>query len=181
MLADPIEEIIKDRLLAKDFSAETLGMILDSVFGPEGEHLPSRGAMPRKSTFGESDKGDRRVSLGYFTFGGLRGHLQQYCGVRVPQRLHQALHPGKVPGRPVDLDVHLVEQRDQDPWRLPQSTRDLQLPHLCREFLERRRSMAGTASWRTTEHRGDCLQGTRRRSTSRSHSSCKGDCCQVPW
>ena len=73
VLADPIEEIIRNRLLEKDFTEETLAMILDNVFGPGGELLPKRAAKPRKTTFGDEDSGAKRISLGYFTYGGLRG------------------------------------------------------------------------------------------------------------
>ena len=48
-------------------------MILDNVFGPGGELLPKRAAKPRKTTFGDEDSGAKRISLGYFTYGGLRG------------------------------------------------------------------------------------------------------------
>ena len=73
MLTDHVKGIIKDRLLAKDFSVEALTTILENVFGESGEYLPKRGAMPRKTTFGEEDKGVRRISLGYYSHGGLRG------------------------------------------------------------------------------------------------------------
>ncbi|CAE7777314.1 RE2, partial [Symbiodinium necroappetens] len=73
MLTDHVEGIIKDRLLAKDFSVEALTTILENVFGESGEYLPKRGAMPRRTTFGEEDKGTRRISLGYYSHGGLRG------------------------------------------------------------------------------------------------------------
>ncbi|OLQ05449.1 Copia protein [Symbiodinium microadriaticum] len=46
---------------------------LENVFGESGEYLPKRGAMPRRTTFGEEDKGARRISLGYYSHGGLRG------------------------------------------------------------------------------------------------------------
>ena len=73
LLTDHVEGIIKDRLLAKDFSVEALTTILENVFGESGEYLPKRGAMPRRTTFGEEDKGARRISLGYYSHGGLRG------------------------------------------------------------------------------------------------------------
>ena len=73
MFAEPVEALIKDRLLAQDFSKETLTLILNHVFGTHGERLPRRGAMPRKTAFGSDDGGDRRISLGYYTYGGLRG------------------------------------------------------------------------------------------------------------
>ncbi|CAE7600926.1 GIP, partial [Symbiodinium microadriaticum] len=66
LLTDHVEGIIKDRLLAKDFSVEALTTILENVFGESGEYLPKRGAMPRRTTFGEEDKGARRISLGYY-------------------------------------------------------------------------------------------------------------------
>ena len=73
VLEDPIENFIKDRLLAEDFSHETLATILESVFGPEGELFPRKGASSRPTAFGENDDPSRRVSLGYYGHGSFRG------------------------------------------------------------------------------------------------------------
>ena len=73
VLKDPIESFIKDRLLAEDFSHETLTTILESVFGPEGELFPRKGASCRPTAFGENDDPSRRVSLGYYGHGSFRG------------------------------------------------------------------------------------------------------------
>ena len=94
MLAEPVEAIIKDRLLAKDFSKETLTLILNHVFGTHGERLPRRGAMPRKTAFGSNDGGDRRISLGYYTYGGLRGicnNTPEYASLSIYLK-HYILH-----------------------------------------------------------------------------------------
>ncbi|CAE7236343.1 Faim2, partial [Symbiodinium sp. KB8] len=73
VLKDPIENFIKDRLIAEDFSHETLTTILESVFGPEGELFPRKGASSRPTAFGENDDPSRRVSLGYYGHGSFRG------------------------------------------------------------------------------------------------------------
>ncbi|CAE7643318.1 EIF4E2 [Symbiodinium sp. CCMP2456] len=73
ILADPIEEFIRDRLLAEDFSQSTLTAILEAVFGPEGELFPSGGASSRAVAFGKEDDPSCRISLGYYVRGGFRG------------------------------------------------------------------------------------------------------------
>ena len=153
MLTDRVEGMIKDRLLAKDFSVEALTTILENVFGESGEHLPKRGAMPRKSTFGEEDKGVRRISLGYYSHGGLRGICNksaEYASFSVYMK-HYILHYH--PEARWTSMASFAEQRGQNPRGLPQPTGDPQLPHLRWRLLLRRRIVARSWQGRTGSRR----------------------------
>ncbi|CAE7394818.1 RE1 [Symbiodinium sp. CCMP2592] len=73
LLSENVEKMISEAITKQDFSATTLTTILEATFGKEGEGFPHRGARARRKAMGENDTGSSRLSLGYYTYGNMRG------------------------------------------------------------------------------------------------------------
>ncbi|CAE6965701.1 RE1 [Symbiodinium sp. CCMP2592] len=73
LLSENIENILAEAIQKEDYSAATLTAVLETTFGKNGEDFPNRGARARKRAMGENDTGGCRISLGYYTYGNMRG------------------------------------------------------------------------------------------------------------
>ncbi|CAE7812395.1 Faim2 [Symbiodinium sp. CCMP2592] len=73
LLSENVEKMLSDAILHKDFSTATLTAILEATFGRNGEDFPLRGARARRKAMGMNDTGNFRLSLGYYTYGNMRG------------------------------------------------------------------------------------------------------------
>ncbi|CAE7565416.1 RE1 [Symbiodinium sp. CCMP2592] len=73
LLSENVENFLSEAILKEDYSAETLASVLEATFGKNGEDFPNRGARARKKAMGEGDTGSCRISLGYYTYGNMRG------------------------------------------------------------------------------------------------------------
>ncbi|CAE7234170.1 RE1 [Symbiodinium sp. CCMP2592] len=73
LLSENVENVLAEAILKEDYSAATLTSILEATFGKNGEDFPNRGARARKRAMGENDTGGCRISLGYYTYGSMRG------------------------------------------------------------------------------------------------------------
>ncbi|CAE7610734.1 RE2 [Symbiodinium sp. CCMP2592] len=73
LLSENVENLISEATKNKDFSVATLASILENTFGINGEDFPRRGARARRKAMGEDDTGSNRLSLGYYTYGNMRG------------------------------------------------------------------------------------------------------------